>query len=52
VGHPHAVNPDRRLRKVAMARGWPVLAFAGPGGQAVPASDGVLAGQTCEQQVR
>jgi len=30
VGHPHAVNPDRLLRKAAMARGWPVLAFAGP----------------------
>lgn len=28
VGHPHAVNPDRELRKVARARGWPVLAFA------------------------
>jgi HAD superfamily hydrolase (TIGR01490 family) len=52
VGHPHAVNPDRRLRKVAMARGWPVLAFAGPGSQTTPASHGVRAGQTCEQQVR
>jgi len=29
VGHPHAVNPDRELRKVAHARGWPVLAFVG-----------------------
>ncbi len=28
VGHPHAVNPDRALRKIAVARGWPVLAFA------------------------
>jgi HAD superfamily hydrolase (TIGR01490 family) len=28
VGYPHAVNPDRELRKVAHARGWPVLAFA------------------------
>jgi HAD superfamily hydrolase (TIGR01490 family) len=28
VGHPHAVNPDRQLRKVAESRGWPVLAFA------------------------
>lgn len=25
VGSPCAVNPDRRLKKVAMARGWPVL---------------------------
>ncbi len=29
VGYPHAVNPDRQLRRVAMSRGWPVLAFAG-----------------------
>jgi HAD superfamily hydrolase (TIGR01490 family) len=29
VGHPHAVNPDRALRKVARERGWPVLAFEG-----------------------
>ena len=27
VGHPVAVNPDRALRRVAAARGWPVLAF-------------------------
>jgi HAD superfamily hydrolase (TIGR01490 family) len=27
VGHPHAVNPDRELRRVARERGWPVLAF-------------------------
>lgn len=27
VGHPTAVNPDRALRKVAVQRGWPVLAF-------------------------
>jgi HAD superfamily hydrolase (TIGR01490 family) len=27
VGHPHAVNPDRVLRRVAQERGWPVLAF-------------------------
>jgi HAD superfamily hydrolase (TIGR01490 family) len=24
VGHPHAVNPDRNLRRVARARGWPI----------------------------
>jgi HAD superfamily hydrolase (TIGR01490 family) len=28
VGHPHAVNPDRELRRVARERGWPVLCFA------------------------
>jgi HAD superfamily hydrolase (TIGR01490 family) len=30
VGHPHAVNPDRELRRVALERGWPVLAFVAP----------------------
>ena len=28
VGHPHAVNPDRALRRLAQLRGWPVLAFS------------------------
>jgi HAD superfamily hydrolase (TIGR01490 family) len=28
VGHPHAVNPDRGLRRVAAQRGWPVLEFS------------------------
>jgi HAD superfamily hydrolase (TIGR01490 family) len=27
VGHPHAVNPDRALRRIARQRCWPVLAF-------------------------
>ncbi|MBZ4318207.1 HAD family hydrolase [Streptomyces huiliensis] len=30
VGHPHAVNPDRALRREAAAREWPVLAFNRP----------------------
>jgi len=30
VGHPHAVNPDRTLRREAVARGWPVLSFDRP----------------------
>ncbi|MEU4150927.1 HAD family hydrolase [Streptomyces sp. NPDC026659] len=30
VGHPHAVNPDRALRREAVARGWPVLEFRKP----------------------
>ncbi|MDK1476342.1 HAD family hydrolase [Streptomyces sp. 549] len=30
VGHPHAVNPDRALRKEAVAREWPVLTFSRP----------------------
>ena len=30
VGHPYAVNPDRALRKEALARGWPILDFNRP----------------------
>ncbi|MCE7080079.1 HAD family phosphatase [Streptomyces sp. ST2-7A] len=30
VGMPHAVNPDRALRREALAREWPVLAFNRP----------------------
>ncbi|MFI9239279.1 HAD family hydrolase [Streptomyces cinnamoneus] len=30
VGHPHAVNPDRALRREAIAREWPVLSFSRP----------------------
>lgn len=30
VGHPYAVNPDRELRAIAHARGWPTLVFAKP----------------------
>ncbi|OIJ96693.1 inhibition of morphological differentiation protein [Streptomyces sp. MUSC 14] len=30
VGHAHAVNPDRALRREALARGWPVLEFRRP----------------------
>ena len=30
VGHPHAVNPDKELRRVATSRGWPVLVFTKP----------------------
>ncbi|WP_448074015.1 HAD family hydrolase [Georgenia yuyongxinii] len=30
VGHPVAVNPDRALRRTAVARGWPVRRFARP----------------------
>jgi phosphoserine phosphatase len=28
VGHPVAVNPDRKLRAIADDRGWPVLEFS------------------------
>jgi HAD superfamily hydrolase (TIGR01490 family) len=30
VGHPHAVNPDRSLRREAISRNWPVLEFKHP----------------------
>ncbi|MEU0674428.1 HAD family hydrolase [Streptomyces sp. NPDC006172] len=30
VGHPHAVNPDRALRREAVSRGWPILDFHRP----------------------
>ncbi|MFI7586315.1 HAD family hydrolase [Spongisporangium articulatum] len=30
VGHPHAVNPDRALRREAVRRGWAVLDFTKP----------------------
>ncbi|WP_199203163.1 HAD-IB family hydrolase [Mycobacterium sp. shizuoka-1] len=30
VGHPTVVNPDRALRKEAIAQDWPVLAFSRP----------------------
>ncbi|MFG2814321.1 HAD family hydrolase [Streptomyces sp. NPDC048410] len=30
VGHPHAVNPDRALRREAVSRGWQVLEFRKP----------------------
>jgi HAD superfamily hydrolase (TIGR01490 family) len=47
VGHPHAVNPDKDLRKVARERGWPVLVFEKPvalrGRVRLPASKPTLA---------
>ncbi len=32
VGHPHAVNPDKELRRIARERDWPVLLFDKPVG--------------------
>ncbi|HEY3542058.1 MAG TPA: HAD-IB family hydrolase [Gaiellaceae bacterium] len=29
VGNPVAVNPDRALRRIATARGWPIMEFRG-----------------------
>ena len=39
VGHPHAVNPDRRLRAVARLRRWPIERWDRPAG--VPAVGGI-----------
>ena len=30
VGHPHAVNPDKDLRRLAASQGWPILQFTRP----------------------
>jgi len=30
VGYPHAVNPDKPLRKLAQENGWPILTFGNP----------------------
>lgn len=30
VGHPHAVNPDKELRRAAQERAWPILEFKRP----------------------
>jgi putative phosphoserine phosphatase/1-acylglycerol-3-phosphate O-acyltransferase len=36
VGHPHAVNPQKRLAGVAAERGWPVLTFKRGGSRLDP----------------
>lgn len=43
VGHPHAVNPDRALRRIAESRGWPVLEFGSDAGLPTGARGAVLA---------
>jgi HAD superfamily hydrolase (TIGR01490 family) len=52
VGHPHAVNPDHKLRSHALEQGWPVVEYrAGvrlmrigvPGGAAIGATAGAVA---------
>jgi phosphoserine phosphatase len=30
VGHPFPVNPDKELRRVAIAKEWPILSFVRP----------------------
>lgn len=57
VGYPHAVNPDRALRRVAQDRGWPVLAFAAarpgrPAPRVLARSPGRRTRSECERPVR
>jgi len=52
VGHPHAVNPDRQLRKAAMARGWPVLDFRGAIEVPADGQQAERAARACEQQLQ
>lgn len=33
VGHPCAINPDSRLRRLAKSKGWPMKEFRGRGGK-------------------
>ena len=41
VGNPVAVNPDRRLKRVAQSRGWPILRLRkGPFDRPIEASSG------------
>jgi HAD superfamily hydrolase (TIGR01490 family) len=46
VGRPHAVNPDRALRRVAVQRGWPVLAFSALPGSRLATGSGTS--QECD----
>lgn len=48
VGHPSVVNPDRSLRKEAVARDWPVLVFsrAVPLRERIPAPSGAAVATT------
>ena len=64
VGHPHAVNPDRALRRLAQLRGWPVLVFsalppaglrcgqAAPPAREVPPRNGTRGNDRDEESVR
>jgi len=36
VGHPFCINPDRRLRRLALAYDWPILDLGAAQGQAGP----------------
>ena len=63
VGHPHAVNPERELRRLALNRGWPIHELrtrrrallvgipAGLGGAALFTS-GLAAGMALERKRR
>jgi phosphoserine phosphatase len=42
LGHPVAVNPDRKLRSAAMSRQWPILTFEKSTESGDAADDNVL----------
>lgn len=48
VGHPHAVNPDRELRRAATDRGWDIIRFEAPvsirTGRPTPAQTAAIGG--------
>ena len=52
VGHPHAVNPDRQLRRAALARGWPVLDFRRAIEESVGGQLTERDARACEQQLQ
>ncbi len=53
VGHPSVVNPDRALRKEAVARDWPVLTFSRPVPMRdkIPAPSGIAVATTAAVSV-
>eukprot|EP00850_Spirogloea_muscicola_P016533 SM000134S26976 [mRNA] locus=s134:366494:368248:- [translate_table: standard] len=38
VGHPHAVRPDARLKKIAVQRSWPIIDWSTPTATAINSS--------------
>jgi HAD superfamily hydrolase (TIGR01490 family) len=50
VGHPHVVNPDRALRKVARERQWPELTFRETGAALASAGFGEGAVTGCDAE--
>jgi HAD superfamily hydrolase (TIGR01490 family) len=42
VGNPAAVNAQRKLKKIAAARGWPILSWQTPAGYSKPSKPEIL----------